>query len=108
MGEIFFIIPLGKLSLFFSRYSDQSKNISEVTAYNKNGEILFSKEIENLKYTACNSEYIFISSGNIISVVDSGGNTVFEETEDFNIQEIVPAEDGAYLIGTDSAVKIYV
>lgn len=106
-GDIFHY-SLGETFAVFSRYSDQSKNISEVTAYNKNGEILFSKEIENLKYTACNSEYIFISSGNIISVVDSGGNTVFEETEDFNIQKIVPAEDGAYLIGTDSAVKIHV
>lgn len=97
---------LGENAFVFAEYSDKTKNISEITVYNKYGEELFSKEVENLKYTACGSEYIYISAGKIIYVVDMDGNTVYEQQTDFNIQKIIPVENGAYLISSDRALKI--
>lgn len=99
IGENYFVL---------AEYSDKSKNISEVSAYNKNGEKLFSEEIENLKFVSCNSEYVFISAGKIIYAVSPDGNVVFEKETDFNIQKIVPVESGAYIIGTDCAMRVSV
>lgn len=99
---------LGEKYTVLSHFDDKSKNISTVNAYNKNGELLFSENIENLKSVACNSNYIFAAAGNTVYVFNGAGEKVSEEQKDFNIQEIVPAENGAFLIGTDCAVKVNV
>ena len=91
-----------------AEYSDKSANSSLVRVYDKNGNELFSENIENMRALECNSEYVFASSGKTVYVFDNTGNIIFEREEEFYIQNIVAVDGGAYLIGSDSAVRINV
>ena len=89
-----------------AEYADKSANSSVIRAYDKSGAELFSENSENIRALECNSEYIFVSSGKTVYVFDRTGNIIFEQEEQFYIQNIIAVDGGAYLIGSDSAVKI--
>lgn len=91
-----------------AEYSDKSANSSLVRVYDKSGNELFSENVENMKALECNSEYVFVSSGKTVYVFDNTGNIIFEREEAFYIQNIVAVDGGAYLIGSDCAVRINV
>lgn len=89
-----------------AEYSDKSKNTSTVRAYDKSGNELFSAKVGSMKTLDCNSQYVLASSGKNVYVFDRSGNIIFEEEQSFYIQRIVSVDGGAYLIGSDCAVKI--
>jgi len=84
---------------------NQKSEVFQITAFDKNGNTLFEKDYEKVKYIYCFQDYFMVIAHNQLYVLDKKGTEVLVHDAQ-NVLEILVSHNSGYLINNEYAEKI--